>query len=56
MKRVRFNDLELEQQAEIIMKRLKITPKKKGCTKQELIDEIIEYIILPVLRERNEIN
>jgi len=51
-----FNDLELEQQAEILLKKVRLTPQQKNCSKQELIDEVIEYIILPVLRERNEVN
>jgi hypothetical protein len=56
MKKRRFNDLSLEEQAEIILKKLKLTPEQKQCSKQELIDEVIEHIILPVLRERHEIN
>jgi len=53
---IRFNDLELEEQAEIILREMRLTPQQKNCSRQELIDEVIEYIILPVLRERNKIN
>ena len=51
-----FNDLELEQQAEVLLKKMRLTPQQKNCSRQELIEEVIEYVILPVLRERNEVN
>jgi hypothetical protein len=56
MKKRQFSDLPIEEQAEFILKKLKLTPEQKRCNRQELIDEVIEHIILPELRKRHQVN
>jgi hypothetical protein len=51
---VKFRDLSIEEQAKQIMEHLKINLEEHDATEEEVIDEIIERIILPVRRKRRE--
>lgn len=50
-----IHDYTIEEQAEMIMRHLKINKAwlaRRGATKEQLIEEIIEEIIMPVRHRR----
>jgi len=42
-------------QAKRMMQQLKIDPAARGATEDEIVDELVEYVIKPVLDEQQRI-